>query len=411
EESPRADNMLSRILKYCDTPAERRRTLKIYAGDLKARSLAEKTGIKYETIQDGKSVDDSLIMCVDSFPVDGGKNNRYLVLCGEKNKSPVQNLGLAVSSENKTGLNIQNKDPLLNGIGPEVCHFRVDYPVFVFKPASEDKGIKILAEGSIAVVERESNEYVISGIGTDLSACDLKLRIDLRNTENHLTYLYSAILANMGAEPADKIVERLFVFGNPVMYRDIPFWYTSSPLESTSFKPFDENEPFPGFSGGPQAEWKILKPDYFSFVNIGDGFGRFQQFDRSTSKVWVSSPRNQTVEIYLGGDYLIWLIVNNEDILVVKKPIYAPHQGAFSAKLKLHRGMNEVILKTQSGCGAHGFYDRIKGGDDLEFYARPQKVDKAPGTNAVYEDYYRDDAAFYNGNWLPVDDMYKFAAW
>ncbi|MFZ2657038.1 MAG: hypothetical protein WAX69_19045, partial [Victivallales bacterium] len=31
EESPRADNMLSRILKYCDTPAERRRTLKIYA--------------------------------------------------------------------------------------------------------------------------------------------------------------------------------------------------------------------------------------------------------------------------------------------------------------------------------------------------------------------------------------------
>ncbi|MFZ2653945.1 MAG: hypothetical protein WAX69_03450, partial [Victivallales bacterium] len=411
EESPRADNMLSRILKYCDTPAERRRTLKIYAGDLKARSLAEKAGMKYETIQDGKVVDDSLVMCIDSFPSGGGKNNRYLVLCGEKNKSPVQNLGLAVSQENKTNINIQNTDPRLDGIGPEICHFRVEYPFFVFKPASEDKGMKILAEGSIAVVERGGNEYVISGIGNDLSAYDLKLRIDLRNTENHLTYLYSAILANMGAEPADRIVERLFTFGNPVMYRDIPFWYASSPLESKSSKPFDEKQPFPGFPGGPQAEWKIIRPDHLSFVNIGDDFGRFQNLDMATSRVWVSSPRNQMIEIYFGADYWIGLTVNSEDVLTIKNPVYPPHPGAFSAKVKLHRGMNEIVFKTQAGCGGHGFFSRIKGGDDLEFHAEPQEVDKMPEENAGYENYYRDDVAFYNDNWLPVDDMYKYSPW
>jgi putative heme-binding domain-containing protein len=211
------------------------------------------------------------------------------------------------------------------------------------------------------LIVEETPEQVIlrDANGTDHQIA--KKDIDARD-KSKVSLMPDNLLVYMTEDDLVDIVDYLSSLKTPILSTD--FWHIAGPFDNgvndagldAAYPPekgIDLKASYDGKSG--KVGWRIVKPNQQGYYDLQAFHGK--DSDNSASYMYrqIDSPADQDAEVLLGTDDGCKLWINDQMVFTTRAHRAAvPEQD--HVKIKLKKGINNVLLKVVNGGGAHGFY-------------------------------------------------------
>ncbi len=114
---------------------------------------------------------------------------------------------------------------------------------------------------------------------------------------------------------------------------------------------------------GQEVDWRLVETDEDGYVNL-DALYTPNELSCAYGAVWIESPDDREVDCLLGSDDWVGLWLNGERIHahVLHRPA-EPDQDR--VRLRLKRGVNELLIKVGDDYGGWGYYLRIPDPDGV----------------------------------------------
>ncbi len=118
-------------------------------------------------------------------------------------------------------------------------------------------------------------------------------------------------------------------------------------------------------SGGKEIGWQTLRSSSNTYFDLAAFHGNSSTNSVSYLALVIDSPSEQEVTLLVGTDDGCRLWVNGEKVLTHDRA-EAAKPSRDSAKAKLKKGSNEILLKINNVANPHGFYFTLEGGVELK---------------------------------------------
>jgi putative membrane-bound dehydrogenase-like protein len=184
------------------------------------------------------------------------------------------------------------------------------------------------------------------------------------------------LLVYMTEDDLVDMVAYLFEQKTPALGMD--FWHIAGPFDNgdndAGFdrvyppeKGIDLHASYPGKSG--TVRWRTVHPDAKGYVDLQAFFAPHS--DQIVSYLYraIESPADQEATVLLGADDCARLWIDGQ-VVHSSRDHAAATPEQYTAKVKLKKGVNRILLKINNGNGAHGFYFTLLAEQELKRVVR-----------------------------------------
>jgi len=268
---------------------------------------------------------------------------------------------------------------LFSLIGPNILRWREPVEMDSFLKDGQASGATVLAGGLVAQSAVGKGEMVFCQISpaslrsSQAGDNDRKEAVDLSAVR--LEQLLARLLGNMGANPSERIANRLsFCMDNGSQFIPLKNWSVLGPYKldnddgekmlNTKFSAEDmaiagDNNPNISF---PTPEGKILdwrptmNPDKNGYVNLGTAY-HLESKAVAYAINLVDSASDHEATLRIGCDWRMVIWVNGKEVF---RTLNGKNMSnAYQVKIALKKGENKITFKIGSGSKGMGFFSDI----------------------------------------------------
>jgi putative heme-binding domain-containing protein len=197
---------------------------------------------------------------------------------------------------------------------------------------------------------------------------------DIENRDkSKVSLMPDNLLVYMTEDDLVDIVEYISNLKTPVLSAE--YWHIAGPFDNgvndagldKAYPPEKEIDLKGSYDGKPgKVSWRTVKSNKEGYFDLQAFLGK--DSDNSVSYLYrqIESPADQDAEVLLGTDDGCKLWVNDQ-LLHTSRTHRAAIPEQDHVKIKLKKGINNVLLKINNGDGPHGFYFTMVAEQEVKF--------------------------------------------